>query len=354
MPDPIPRSTRPILKVGLVAPFEGLLRWEGYRVLYAVKLALREANAQGGVGGHSVELVALNDRDEPDLAARCAQEMVLDEDVVVVVGHYSERSTLSALPFYLDGGMVLVAPSANWPGARSSGRAFSLAPDAQILAEEAVALMDKGNYPAGVEFEEADWPSAWGGEVRARVAGRWVEARVGEVPRWKVMGTADALEALEDLALASEVDADAMLRYWIGPDVCHLTMAKLLGGGTPPVFCQALGNVDGESRRWLDFAEKYRAYSGMMPTVRTGLAYDATWAVLRGLEVALHQEGEEKGIRQRVAEAMAGVRFDGVTGPVAFDPMGHRVGATGQVWQVAPEMLCVTCAAPRPAGVGGP
>jgi len=73
----VPGSTKPILKVGLVAPFEGLYRPLGYKVLYAVKLAIRERNASGGVAGYMVELVALNDDSEPTIAAQRAREMAV-------------------------------------------------------------------------------------------------------------------------------------------------------------------------------------------------------------------------------------------------------------------------------------
>src|SRR5688572_12765648 len=54
-------TTQPMIKIGLVAPFEGRYRDVGYEVVYAVRLAVREANARGGVAGHVVELIALDD-----------------------------------------------------------------------------------------------------------------------------------------------------------------------------------------------------------------------------------------------------------------------------------------------------
>lgn len=54
-------STRPVVKIGLIAPFEELCRDDGYEVLNAVKLAVQERNAAGGVAGRDVALVALND-----------------------------------------------------------------------------------------------------------------------------------------------------------------------------------------------------------------------------------------------------------------------------------------------------
>ena len=78
--------SRPVTKLGLIAPFEGSQRAVGYEALYAVKLALREANASGGAGGWQVELVALDDDDLPSLAIRQARALAVDPDVTYAIG----------------------------------------------------------------------------------------------------------------------------------------------------------------------------------------------------------------------------------------------------------------------------
>ena len=76
---PLP-MTRPVTKLGLVAPFEGLRRATGYEILYAVKLAVREQNAAGGVAGWQVELVALN-AEQSEQALQQASVLAVDPDV---------------------------------------------------------------------------------------------------------------------------------------------------------------------------------------------------------------------------------------------------------------------------------
>lgn len=78
--------SRPVTKLGLVAPFEGAGRATGYEVLYAVKLALREANESGGARGWQVELVALDADDQPALAIRQARALAVDPDVTYAIG----------------------------------------------------------------------------------------------------------------------------------------------------------------------------------------------------------------------------------------------------------------------------
>ena len=77
--------SRPVTKLGLIAPFEGTQRAVGYEVLYAVKLALREANASGGAGGWQVELVALDGGDAV-FAIRQARALAVDPDVTYAIG----------------------------------------------------------------------------------------------------------------------------------------------------------------------------------------------------------------------------------------------------------------------------
>lgn len=105
--------TRPVLKIGLVAPFEGRYRDVGYEVVFAVRLAVREINAAGGAGGYSVELVALDDSGDEQMALEQARKLQTDASVIAIIGHWRENTTLAAAPEYERGGIPLIAPSAN-------------------------------------------------------------------------------------------------------------------------------------------------------------------------------------------------------------------------------------------------
>jgi ABC-type branched-subunit amino acid transport system substrate-binding protein len=106
-------STQPVVKIGLVAPFEGRYRPLGYEAIYAARLAIREINARGGLNGHRIELVALDDRGEPEKAITAARQLVLDPQVVAVVGHLRPDSSDAAMKIYCEAGLpVIVIESA--------------------------------------------------------------------------------------------------------------------------------------------------------------------------------------------------------------------------------------------------
>ncbi|HBY93993.1 MAG TPA: hypothetical protein DEP84_08520, partial [Chloroflexi bacterium] len=81
-----PGSTAPIIKLGLLAPFEGAYRQFGYHLIPAARLAVQEAQAAGHLGGVRIEWVVLDTHGDPAVAAQRARELAVDSDVVAVIG----------------------------------------------------------------------------------------------------------------------------------------------------------------------------------------------------------------------------------------------------------------------------
>ena len=118
-----PGSTKPTVKIGLSAPFEGLHRELGYEVLYAVRLAVRERNAAGGIGQrYLVELVALNDLNEAETAVEQARKMAADPAILAVLGGLSVE-TAGAAQEYERLGLAFLAPSTDMKWLDSPGTA---------------------------------------------------------------------------------------------------------------------------------------------------------------------------------------------------------------------------------------
>jgi len=109
-----PGSVKPTVKIGLSAPFEGQYRDLGYEVLYAVRLAVRQRNELGGVGGrYLVEFVALNDFDEAGEAITQARKMAVDPGVLGVLGGWSPETAQVAAEEYGRLGLPFLAPAAD-------------------------------------------------------------------------------------------------------------------------------------------------------------------------------------------------------------------------------------------------
>lgn len=106
-----------MLKIGLVAPFEGRYRAIGYEAIYAARLAIREINAAGGIGGVRVELFALDDGGDPQQAIEQARKLALDPQVIAVVGHYRSGATNAAIDVYCEERLPILAVESGRTGA---------------------------------------------------------------------------------------------------------------------------------------------------------------------------------------------------------------------------------------------
>ena len=126
-------SVAPVVKVGLVAPFEGRHRDVGYDVLYSARLAVREINAAGGIDGTRVALVALDDGGNLEYARATADSLLIDPNVVAVVGHWLPETTKTAAPIYTQGSLAFL------PGGEEP---FTASDPALLSAEFVVAYED--------------------------------------------------------------------------------------------------------------------------------------------------------------------------------------------------------------------
>ena len=323
----LPGTTQPVLKIGLVAPFEGWYRPRGYDALWAVRLAIQEANRGGGVTGYQVELVALDDHLDPYWASQRARELVADPAVMGAVGCFSPATAQAARPVYSAAGLPLITPAS--VEAQGDG-VFVLAPTPDALARAAtghirlsavsgqprVALL----YDEGGEF----WAKAVGREVEV-VADvgldrqGWLELLLQAHPDW-VICTAGARLGGETLQQARS--AGLRGSFMGGPEWGTDAFRKVAGSAASDAWF-VTGAPRGEDvRGGQDFLLAYRELGGQEPGPDAVLAYDATRMLLAALREAIQREGHPT--RQGVTEALSEVSLSGVTGLIRFDRWGAR------------------------------
>ena len=138
----MPGDAAPILKIGLIAPFEGAGRPLGYAVLPAVKAAVAEANASGELGRYRVSVVAFNDDLHGPTAAAQAQALALDPEVLAVMGPWSAETAAAAAPILAEAGIpVLTAADTPIPRPGEKWGDAALADAAALAGEDAHALL---------------------------------------------------------------------------------------------------------------------------------------------------------------------------------------------------------------------
>ncbi len=335
--------TRPVLKIGLVAPFEGHYRYVGYDAIYAARLAVREANAAGGVAGYTVELVAYDDGGDPATARKVAQALALDDAVVAVIGHWLDETTLAAAPVYAEAGLPLLAPSSH-PllrptsiNAPEGGRRLRLAPPEEALATQATRLLAAQFSARRVLL----WVQPPDDTARLQVwqqalTGAGIEAMVRtDLPPTAPLPPADALICLCDPLTGGEFLRAVREAGFTGPVVglglwADPPLEAIAGerqgpivtvGGLPDLVGLFLG----------DFPQRYRAVGPHVPPPgpRAVLTYDAVRLVMRAIEDDHRFHGQ--ATRRGVGFSLYTTALDGLTGHLSFDENGQ--------WRSAPVVV---------------
>jgi branched-chain amino acid transport system substrate-binding protein len=103
-------SNTPI-RIGFIAGTSGRVADLGISGLDAVQLAVRQCNHRGGIHGRKVQLVTMDDQQNPDLARQAVQELIKDE-VHAIVGPMTSGMAKVVTPILNDARMLTVSPTA--------------------------------------------------------------------------------------------------------------------------------------------------------------------------------------------------------------------------------------------------
>ncbi len=306
----LPGAVRPTVKLGLAAPFEGRYRYVGYDVIYAVRLALREANAADGVGGYGVELTAYDDSADPDLAVETARQLAVDSALVAVSGHFRTETTAAALPVYAQAGLPLVAP-VMWaaPPSGTSAVLFRLGPTGDELA---AALLERAAAD-GRAFALVSDGGALGQAIAAEAVRRGTRPAVTVAPQEKgwssavLSSGAEAVVCATPPVAAGEVLSALRSSGWEGeflggPELAAPAFAALAGGDEGVAYVTPYPLPEEE------FAAAYRQVSGgVSPGMFSVTAYESAQLLLTALErdIAARGRPSRAGMRAALAEVLA-------------------------------------------------
>lgn len=298
------------LKIGLVAPFEGLHRPLGYEALFGVKLALQERNAAGGVNGYQVELVALNDFDDPVEAQLQASALVADPDVLGVIGHLSAETTAAAAPVYQKAQLAMVVP---WSSAvTSTGGMVSIAADLTQTSNYLKTISKNLGFNNVIEISDTHLTSISDQTQAISLAMDGVTAgnillNLQQTKRLRpVFGQVEV--GSPQTVQVAKTAADGLIYVSPGPD--------------PQTLPEAAA-----------FVKAYQDLAGFPPGPRAILAYDATQVLLDGIGQSLRTNNHQLN-RAEINAGIIKVQRRGLTGDIAFDSRGRRVKAPVWVYQI--------------------
>lgn len=338
-----PGSTRPIVKIGLIAPFEGLYRSIGYEVLYAAQLAVQEWNTSEATGGWGVSLVAVDDGLLPARSQIAAEKLAVDADVVGGIGPFSWNTGQTAGPSIYANGIpwIVVAPTPDTLLATCQPFAFRFYPSVTEMSELAADYMRTvaghgsviilseaapprifkiaDQLPADIGVEYRMW-NAQDGEERLAHLSSSQPILLDGTAEW----TAQAIAALRATGHSGSILA--------GPDAGNdIVMQRAKDAAEGVLWIGTLPDVASSESHEV-FVANYITLAGHPPGSLAILTYDATRALLHAISSSINEVG--KPVRLVVAEALGELTLPGITGTIAFDESGATIGLPVQLFMI--------------------
>ena len=343
------------IKIGVVMDLSGDLAAMGDRMLNGGRMAVEEINAAGGVLGKQVELVEEDGKTDPAAGLDRVKKLIEIDGVQVIVGPMISGSSKLAIPYASEHKVPLVTMSATaFELSELEGTEWffrvCLLDDAQgrVLAD---VVIEKGYtrvasivldnlYGKGVRdaLAEGLQEKGWTGEVVAEVeydeAKKDYRTELGQIKDSNpdvVLVVSYADDGIIVFKQALEVGLDEVA--WLGCDGNYGSglfkepksaefMEKAIVAGTRTV---------GSGAKYEQFVANYTSKFGEAPEIYCDTTYDAVWAVAKAIEVAGVYDGTA------IRAALAGLSFEGATGPISFDERGDRASGTFELWEVVKD-----------------
>ncbi len=301
-----------------------------------IELAAAPVNKDGGIGGHPVEIVFKDDRNDNAAAAQIARELMQDPKVIAVIGHTRSDPTLVAAKVY-DGGMPVISPRVTTPDlAGLSQWVFQLVPSDSAYAAAVVRFAEARNArTAAVVFNNTARGRSTADQFRKQFSGEIVSLDPAVFPQplpgdveiyaqYHLQKASDIVfmaiggERAQDYVRAAQ--QEGLRAAVIGWDVwAAITRDPALPGDFYRLDPFDLSSSRPETQRFVaDFTQKY----GAAPQPFAALGYDA----LRVIAQAGKSGATRQGIRDGIAAFSGRDPYVGVIGPIYFTADGFVAG----------------------------
>lgn len=342
------------IKIGLMAPLTGPWASEGQEMKQIVELLAEQVNAEGGVLGDQVEILAEDDGGDPKTAALAAQRLST-QGIVAVIGTYGSSISEAAQSIYDESQILHIANGSTAVRLSEKGLKyfFRTCPrDDEQGRVAAQTLLDAGYKNVAVLHDNTTYALGLAEETKAILEENGVNIVFFDA---LTPGESDYTAILTTMQ-AAKPDAVFSTTYYPETGLL-LRQKKEMGWETPLIGGDANNNPD-----LIKIAGKEAAagYAMMTPPVpndlpseeaqsfitaykeKYGSAPGSIWAVLAGdgfLVIAAAIEATGSTEPDKLADYLHTELkdFPALTGKLSFNEKGDRVGEVYQVYKVDAE-----------------
>jgi branched-chain amino acid transport system substrate-binding protein len=352
-------ASTPTYVIGYQGPLSGGNQQLGLNMVFAVELAINQANATHKLP-FTLQLKTYDDQGDPTIAPTQAQSAVNQSKLVAVVGPAFSGATAASEPYYNAANIATVSPSATRVSLATSGwnNFFRVVADDSVQgpadadyavkklgAKSVYVVNDGSSYGSGIASQFQTQATADGATVTAATVNGTTGCSAGSG------------SATEYTAAAAQVVAAKPALLFYGGYYCDLGLflgalqsagytgkvmsddgsdsSSLISGTTPAsaannvyVSCACSATVPAA------FASAYQALSHFSAANATYAAesYDATNTIIAALKTV--KAGTIASVRKELVSALHKITYKGITKTVAFQADGNISGSAIYVSQV--------------------
>ncbi|MFC7306487.1 branched-chain amino acid ABC transporter substrate-binding protein [Streptomyces monticola] len=352
--------------IGVDAPLTGDLSALGLGIKNSADLAVKTANKEKTVDGVEFKLEAKDDQAQPSVGQQNAQTFISNKEVLGVVGPLNSNVSQSMQKPFNDAGLVQVSP-ANTGTELTQGDGwktgdlkrpfktfFRTATTDQVQGDFAAKYLynkakikqvylidDQKTYGAGLAASFKDTFTKLGGKIVAsdhvNPEDRDFNSVVAKVKNSGAKAVYYGGEYPAAGPLSQQLkDSGAKIPLMGGDGIYSADFIKLnkkSQGDLATSVGKPVEELDSAKKFIADYKEAgyedaYEAYGGS--------TYDAAWSIIEAVKLVVDENDGKlpDDARAKVLEAMAKVKFDGVTGPVSFDKYGDTTNTMMTAYEV--------------------
>ena len=330
------------VKIGTASPLSGQGAHQGKDIENGARMAIDELKAKGiAIGGRKLRWVlqAEDDGADPKTGTAVAQKLV-DAGVAGVVGHLNSGTTVPASKIYASAGIPQISPAATTPlytrqGYKTAfrvvandnliGRTLAAYAIDTLKAKKIAVIDDRTAFGQGLADQFAK-------EVRRRGGATVVSRQFTNDKATDFSAILTQIRAHKpDVIFYGGMDAVAgpmlkqmktlglQARFVAGDGVCSEKLPLLAGDALADdkVICVVAGGVTGaQEAGFAAFTQRYRERFKLPVETYAPYAYDAVMVFAAAMQKAQSSDPA------KFLPVLAGIRHEGVTGSIAFDPHG--------------------------------
>lgn len=339
------------IKLGLIVPKTGQVAQYGVAVENAVKLAVDEVNAAGGINGQQVKLISYDNKADAAESINIFNRLVDQDEIVALVGPVISSTSLAVGPLAEEKGIPMISPTATnlnvTVGLDYVFRACYIDPyqggtvakfaNENLGATKAAILYNSGDdYSTGLAeafkatFEEAggtvtDYEGYTADDKDFKAVLTKIKANGPEV-----LFVPDYYNTVGLIAgQVKEVGLEATMLGGDGWDDVQKEYAEVIEGN----FFANHYAADDPAAIVQDFITAYKgAYNGETPNALAALGYDAAKIMMNAIQTAGSTDGEA------IKDALKATDMDAVAGRITFDENGDPLKAISMIKIVGGEL----------------